>query len=294
MKKQKLHLIFNPNSGKGKKRGILETIKNTLADDFDLDLIVSTSRKMARDTAQEITKTRRNAYIAVAGGDGTINDVLNGCDLSSGVTMGLLPTGTVNIVAKELGIPETVTDACACLKNKIEKPVDVSVANKIRFLFGAGIGFDADIIENVDLKQKLVLGKGVYALNAFKLMSGYKPFPATVSVDGKVCYEGTSFEIIVGKSKYYAGKFLLFPDASFDNGLLDIAIFAHQSKPGFAFGCVKFFLRARDAKRFHFQGKTISIKTQWPVAYHVDGDTGASAPVDFRIEKEPLRLVVAS
>ncbi len=294
MKKDKLHLIFNPNSGQGKKRGTLETIQNILSQTYELETTISNSRQQARDTARMVTSSQPGTLLVASGGDGTINDVLNGCDLSSPVTLGLIPTGTVNIVAREVNIPLKVADACRCLTQRVTRSVDVSVANNIRFLFATGVGFDADIIENVNLRLKLILGKGVYALNAFKLMGTYKPFDVQVTVDGYVCYEGPSFEIIVGKSKNYAGKFLLFPDAEFDNGLLDIAVFSHRSKSSLMMGCTKFFLGMRDAKRLHFQGKKISVKTSRPVPYHVDGDTGSNAPVDFYIEKTPVNLIVAS
>ncbi|MDX9701476.1 MAG: diacylglycerol kinase family lipid kinase [Candidatus Auribacterota bacterium] len=293
MKKNKLHLIFNPNSGQGKRRGTLDAIQKSLSEHYDLEVTISNSRKQARETARMVTLTQPSTLLVASGGDGTINDVLNGCDLSSPVTLGIIPTGTVNIVAREINIPLKIEDACECLKQRIERPVDVSVANKIRFLFATGIGFDAEIIENVDLKQKLILGKGVYALNSLKLMWSYKPFNVQVTVDGKNCYEGLSFEIIVGKSKNYAGKFMLFPSAEFDNGLLDVAVFAHKTKPSLMMGCTKFFLGSQDRKRLHFQGKTISVKTDANVPYHVDGDTGSSSPVEFYIEKQPVRLIVA-
>ena len=293
MKKDKLHLIFNPNSGQGKRQGTLETIQNILSQTYDLETTISNSRQQARDTARMVTSSQPGTLLVASGGDGTINDVLNGCDLASPVTLGIIPTGTVNIVAREINIPLKLADACQCLAQRVTKAVDVSVANKIRFLFATGVGFDADIIENVNLRLKLILGKGVYAVNALKLMGTYKPFNVQVSVDGNLCYDGPSFEVIVGKSKNYAGKFLLFPEAEFDNGLLDIAVFTHKSKPSLMMGCTKFFLGTHDAKRLHFQGKTISVKTDRPVPYHVDGDTGSDAPVDFSIEKTPVHLIVS-
>ena len=292
-KKTKLHLIFNPNSGKGKKQGVLDDIKTVLKNNFELDITVSKSREQARLTSQKITNNQTNPVILVAGGDGTVNDVINGCNLQN-VTLGILPTGTINIVTRELNIPQNIKKACEFLKKARIKPLDIPTANSIRFMFGAGIGFDAQVIENIDLKHKLLFGKAVYGIESFKQFFSFKPFEAKIKVDGKNVFSGTIFEIIVGKSKLYAGKYVLFPEASFHNGVMDIAVFAHTGRISFGAGFFKFFAHINDTKRLYFRGKKIEIMTTKNIPYHVDGDVGDSTPVRFSIEKNPLNVLVPS
>ena len=290
-KKKKLHLIFNPNSGKGKKQGVLDDIKDLLKNNFELDVTISNSRQQARLTAQKITNNESEPVILVAGGDGTVNDVINGCNLKN-VTLGILPTGTINIVTRELNIPQDIKKACAFLKKADTKPLDIPTANSIRFMFGAGIGFDAQVIENIDLKHKLLLGKAVYGIESFKQFFSFKPFEAKIKVDGQNVFSGKIFEIIVGKSKLYAGKYTLFSDASFDNGVMDVAVFSHSGRLSFGTGFLKFFAHINDKKRLYFRGKKIEIMTDKDIPYHVDGDVGDSTPVRFTLEKDPLNILV--
>jgi len=292
-KKTKLHLIFNPNSGKGKKQGVLDDIKSMLKDSFEIDVTISKSREQARLTAQKITNNETNPVILVAGGDGTVNDVINGCNLQN-VTLGILPTGTINIVTRELNIPQDIKQACQLLKTANTKPLDIPTANSIRFMFGAGIGFDAQVIESINLKHKLLLGKAVYGIESFKQFFSFQPFEAKIKIDGKNVFSGNIFEIIVGKSKLYAGKYVLFPEASFDNEIIDVAVFAHTGRINFGAGFFKFFAHMKDKKRLYFRGKKIEIMTEKNVPYHVDGDVGDSTPVRFSIEKNPLNVFVPS
>lgn len=290
-KKQKLYLIYNPNSGLGKRKSTLFSIVQCFQDKFDLIIRVSVSREHARDIAKEITSSENNPIVVVAGGDGTVNDIVNGANLNN-IILGIIPAGSVNVIAGELGIAQNIKKACEVIANKKIDRIDVSLANDIRFIFCAGLGFDAYIIKNVSLKSKLLFGKSVYGWEFIRRLKDFVPFDAQIMVDGKKVYEGRLFECIAGKSRCYAGKFILFPDASMKNGKIELVALTHQSKASFLSGCFKFFTGRNDPDFRYWRGDRIEVVTKNKIHYHVDGDNGCLSPVTFRLESPKLNIIV--
>lgn len=287
--KKPLHLIFNPHSGLGKKAGTLEMIRESLSKDFIVTEYISKSREQAAATAQTICSAEPRPVIAIAGGDGTLSDVLNGCTVST-VTLGIIPTGTVNIVAQELKLPLDIPAACRIIAQGAIRRIDIPTANGRRFMFGAGIGFDAEIVHNVTLETKLRLGKMSYALETLRTMRRFKPFETAVTVDGSAVYRGTAYTVIIGKSKLYAGKYVLFPEAAMDNGVLDVAVFHHLSLFKFASGCLKFFLKRPDACITLARGTCVEVSPAGTIPVQIDGDAEGFSPVTFRIAEQQLAL----
>ncbi|RJP58089.1 MAG: diacylglycerol kinase family lipid kinase [Candidatus Auribacter fodinae] len=289
--KKRAYLIYNPHSGRGKYKSTLRAVLQQLKPHFEVELIVSNSREFARDIAAKVTAKEDKPLVVVAGGDGTINDVVNGADLRN-MVLGIIPVGSVNVIAYDLKIPSRIEHACSILANNSSvRTLDVSKANNTRFIFGAGVGFDAAVVKNVELKHKLLLGKTVYAWQSMRLMKSFKPFEASVTCDGNEVYSGLVFDLIIGKSNYYAGRFKLFDDASYTNGRLNGAIFTHSTIPQYIKGCAAFFMQMKDRRRIYFSGSNIEVKTDSAVPYHVDGDAGSASPVSFHINSQKLYVV---
>ena len=287
--KQNLHLLFNPHSGAGKKAGTLDKIRSYLDPHFTMRIHISKSRAEARSITESICSSSDTPCIAVAGGDGTISDVLNGCDLTK-TTLGIIPVGTVNIVARELGIPLDIERACKVIRQGTRTTIDVTTANNRRFIFGVGVGFDAKIVHNVTLEKKLKFGKMSYALETFNTVKSFQPFAAKIRVDDTVIHDGPVFNVIIGKSKLYAGKYTLFPEASLDNGVIDAALFTHPGKLRFMTGCAKFFLKLRDSHISLIRGKKIEVLTGEKIPMQIDGDAEGFSPVAFQIDAQKLSL----
>lgn len=288
--KKKLYLIFNPNSGKGKNKQTLPAILTHLSDFFDVEVSLSQSRMHARELARSITSSQNRPLIVAAGGDGTISDIVNGCRLDN-VTLGIVPIGSVNIIADQLGIPSSINESCALIKKESSQQIDISSANALRFVFGAGVGFDGKVIEQVNLKHKLMLGKSIYCWTAMKVLPRFSPYEAEVVIDGKKVFSGRIFQVIVGKSRLYAG-FSLFHTASLFNGLFDVAIFTHRTKSSFVHGYLNCFMHIKDKKLHFFRGRSIRVSTDRPVPYHIDGDDGNSTPVEFSLLPQSLKVIV--
>lgn len=291
--KKKLHLIFNPNSGKGKFKHILPILTNNLKPYFDLDVNVSPNREKTRELAKKISSSEHNPIIAAAGGDGLINEIINGADYKN-IVLGIIPIGTANILAKELHIPHGIKKSCLCIKNGSQRLIDVNTINNTRFMFSAGLGFDAKIIKSIKLRNKLIFGKLIYIWKFLHLFSRVQSFNTTLKIDGKQVFEGDIFDLVIGKSRYYGGKIVLFPKASVDNGLLEIAIFDHPTSQKFFGGCVKFLFNKKDPYRKYWRGKEIQVITDQAIPFHIDGDTGPTSPAKITSEQKQLKVIVPS
>ncbi|MDQ0147081.1 diacylglycerol/lipid kinase family protein [Pseudarthrobacter niigatensis] len=218
--------------------------------------------------------------VIAAGGDGTVRcvaEVLAGGD----TPMGLLPLGTGNLLARNLGLD--VTDYDAAMAGALigtERKIDVVRARRSDpdkeqvFLVMAGVGYDATIMAdtNEDLKDKV--GWLAYVDAGIRNLPG-KPIKATVVIDGKdVVHRGVR-SVMVGNCGKVQGGLEIFPDAKVDDGLLDIAVLApHHGKLGWLSVLAGIIGRGknRDTAVEYFQGKTVEITLEHNDDYQLDGD----------------------
>lgn len=163
--------------------------------------------------------------VVVAGGDGTINEALNGlADNQSGdVPLALIPMGTANVLAAELGLPIDDPEALAeVIAHGPALSVHLGAANGRRFVQMAGAGFDAHVVANVSTRIKRRLGKGAYVLAALRVAARFRHPRYTVEIDGAVYDAG---QVVVCNGHFYAGRFVLAPDARPWTPRLDVCLF---------------------------------------------------------------------
>lgn len=237
--------------------------------------------------------------VIAAGGDGTVRcvaEVLSGSD----TPMGLLPLGTGNLLARNLGMDVTDYDgAMAGALIGTERKIDVVRARRSDpdkeqlFLVMAGMGYDATIMAdtNEDLKDKV--GWLAYVDAGIRNLPG-KPVKATVVIDGKPVVHRGVRSVMVGNCGKVQGGLEIFPDAKIDDGLLDIAVLApHHGKLGW-FSVLAGIIgkgRNRDTAVEYFQGKTVEITLEHNDDYQLDGDhEGAGKHVLMTMEPGALTL----
>lgn len=218
--------------------------------------------------------------VIAAGGDGTVRcvaEVLSGGD----VPMGLLPLGTGNLLARNLGMDVTDYDgAMAGALTGTERKIDVVRARRSDpdmeqlFLVMAGVGYDATIMAdtNEDLKDKV--GWLAYVDAGIRNLPG-KPVKATIVIDGKSAVHRGVRSVMVGNCGKVQGNLEIFPDAKVDDGLLDIAVLApHHGKLGWLSVVAGIIGRGRnkDTAVEYFQGKSVEITLEHNDDYQLDGD----------------------
>ncbi|NBV23596.1 MAG: diacylglycerol kinase family lipid kinase [Proteobacteria bacterium] len=291
-------VIFNPTARGDKARHFRKHL-----DEFAPGLALKPTqapgdgRRLAAEAVRDGFET-----IVAAGGDGTLNEVLNGiADVPGGFArarLGVLPLGTVNVFAREVGIPLRLRAAWQTILNGGERTVDVPFAEftaedgarqRRHFVQLAGAGLDAKAISLVDWQMKKRVAQFAYVLAGLKAMRGPHPL-ITVEAGGQTA---AGQLVLVGNGRFYGGSLPVFPDAKLDDGLLDICVFPKLS----------LFLVARYAMGFITGSPLVprevkvlrvpraKLTAAGPVPFEVEGDLCGSLPMELGLLPNALRVV---
>jgi diacylglycerol kinase (ATP) len=223
-------LIVNPSAGNKAHRSIHE-IEALIRKKAALKTFVTSKKGDAAEFAKKSHDTDR---IIVSGGDGTFNEVLNGLlsaeDSLSGVPLALIPTGTANVLAKELQIPEDLKKAAELAITGTARKISLGRINGRYFTLMAGIGFDGETVLNVKRGMlKIISVKASHISAGLKILMQYDPSPITIKTPER---ELTGYSVIIGNARKYGGHFSVTPDASITEPLLDVCVFKGRSRIG--------------------------------------------------------------
>lgn len=227
--------------------------------------------------------------IVAAGGDGTVNEVVNGI-AGSDVALGILPVGTMNVFAAELGLPGDLEEAWAIIRAGRTRRVDLVRANQQYFVQLAGVGLDAQVVQATSWESKKNFGPLSYLISAAQI-AAKKPPRLFVEADG-VVREG-SF-VLIGNGRYYGGPVAFFKNARIDDGKLDVLIFKNLAYLDIA-RYVATVLMGKHTDQpdvEYFQTKKALVRSDEEVPVEVDGEVVTTLPVTFRISSRKLRVVV--
>ena len=293
-------VIFNPTA-KGDKakhfRRHLDVIGAECA------LKQTTAAGGARPLAAEAIREGFDTIIA-AGGDGTLNETLNGmADVPDGferARLGVLPLGTVNVFAKELGLPTKLEPAWEILRTGKETKIDLPYVEytlngkpeRRYFAQLAGAGLDARAIELVDWQLKKKLGPLAYVWAGLLALRD-KPSAITAS-NGKDSATGEL--VLVGNGVFYGGKYRMFARADLRDGLLEVCVFPKANFAALG-RCMGMLFAGQDlpasvAKCFRAETLTLSSPTKTPL--EVDGEGIGHLPAKMSVLREKLRVICAS
>lgn len=286
IKPEKILIILNPAARSERAGGLLGGI-SALPGRPSIRL---TSRPGdAEAIAERATKQGFHAVVA-AGGDGTVNEVVNGL-AGSDIPFGILPVGTMNVFAAELGIPLWDLEAAwRVVRDGHTRAVDLPLANGEAFVQLAGAGLDAEVVRQTSRESKNALGPISYLLTLAQV-AARKPPLISIQPEGSAARTG-SF-VLAGNGRFYGGPFVLFRDARPDDGLLDILIFKNQSQwdvirymQAIAFGAHP---ELPDVE--YLQAPSMRLECENYVPVEVDGELVGALPYDFRISPTKLRVL---
>jgi diacylglycerol kinase (ATP) len=290
-------VIFNP-AARGEKarhfRRQLDVIGTQCA------LKATTAPGAARELAAEAVTDGFDLVVA-AGGDGTVNEVLNGIgDAPDGFArarLGVLPLGTVNVFARELKIPLRIERAWEVLQRGRETKIDLprvefsadGVLQKRYFCQLAGAGLDARAIELVDWQQKKRIGPLAYVIAGLKALCEKKP-QITVRANGQSV---TGELVLIGNGRFYGGSYAILPHADLRDGRLDICVLPRVNWPALLRSAPNLLLRGKlpASVAQHLSAEIFEL-TDDSAAFELDGEWVGKLPVKFSIEREKLRVVV--
>ena len=283
-------IIGNPNSGRAGSKGYLERLAKTLrAGGLEVE-VLNTEHP---NHATELAGFAGDRIVIAAGGDGTVNEVVNG--LSKDATLGIIPLGTANVLARELGLPLKAEDACERILSGEVGRMDVGVATdhngrERRFACMSGIGFDAHVVNEVTPRLKRYLKALAFPLAALKVyLEG--DLPSLHVVHGDTTYV-TQFAI-VANGQYYGGDFVTSDTASLTTGSLEVVLVDRVSRLLRADILASILAKQPlDKSMRSFAAGEIRAKSPGAhVPVQLDGEVWGRLPMDFRIEPAALKVI---
>jgi YegS/Rv2252/BmrU family lipid kinase len=228
--------------------------------------------------------------IVAAGGDGTVNEVVNGI-AGTDVMLGLLPLGTMNVFATELGLPVNDLEACwQIVQGNATRRVDLPSANGKHFVQLAGVGFDAQVVQETSQAFKRSFGPLSYIVNAAQIAARTPP-QLRIESENAVSEEG-SF-VLVGNGRLYGGPFPFFKQAIIDDGLFDVLVFKRLNYLEIVryMQDVIFSSQITSPEVEYFQTTSLRVSSETPVPVEVDGELIGHCPVEFQMNHYGLRVL---
>ena len=317
-------LIYNPSGGQVAVRHELDDVGAFLDRHGWSVTLRETSRPLEATELARHAVSRGARVVIAAGGDGTINEVANGL-VNTDVALGVLPVGTTNSWALQMGIPALnpllpgtqAAKMVAALQERVARPLPANYYRKVlldaarvitegrtvavdmgevsgrHFLMWAGIGFDAAVAQSVPLKEKRALGSWAYVLPAIESASRFCGTDARLNLDGRIVKVRTPF-IVVSNIQLYGGMIAIGARACVNDGKLDVCIFKGGGFLTFVQQAMKVLTHRHlnDPMVEHYQCREIGIEPARPLPVHVDGEPFAETPVIIHTVPSALRVIV--
>lgn len=287
-------VVLNPNAGSADDCAALRAGVAALG---DAEVCTTEGPGDAERLAREAVEAGYEQVIA-AGGDGTLNEVVNGLAVDfAAARLGLLPLGTGNDFARSIGVPAELDEALAVLAAGRTAALDVGravAATPRHFVNVSAGGFSGVINEKMDAEVKRSWGPLSYLRSAVEAAPELAPFRATLRLDGGETLEVSAYSVVVANARYVAAGIPVAPEARLDDGLLDLMIVPESSVPQLAV-LVPLVLLGRhggsDLAIFR-RAAAIELRSEPPMSFNVDGELLPDQPTRFEVLPRALRVVV--
>ena len=283
-------LIVNPTSGSYSRQSVERIMARLAAAGLDPQFLATGSGEDATLFAGRICAEHLDPLILVAGGDGTVNGVLNGL-VPGAATLGVIPVGTSNVLARELEI-DSVDDALKRVVAGRTRPVPVGEVRldgeTRRFLLMAGVGVDGAVVRDVRLGEKRAFGKGAYLLAALRLLFFWDESLVQVTGGGRsvACHS-----VIVSNAAKYGGNFVLAPGGDLFSPGLQVACIG-GGRFAYLAHALRLVLGNFSASRLVEIFTAEELEVTGEKAVQLDGDFFGLAPAHFRSIPDFLRMIV--
>lgn len=308
-KSGRILVIANPTAGVGAGRIDRNRLLEIAQRDFeraeiDAEISLEIDREAVIERAAAAASQPWRAIVA-AGGDGTINAVVNGLmNAQSNDTslvlppLGVLPMGTGNVFAFNMGIASW-REACRVVRAGNTRAVDVGWAhapdgsNHQHFLLMAGVGFDAKVVENTSLRLKYVLRDFAYVLKTLENVVLHQGAEMTLCFDGHKELRGNFWQVMIGNVASYAWSIKVTQNAQLDDGFIDVCAMPYRNKVVSVQQAMQILTGQHVARGVakYVKTKTVSIQSEPPVPVQLDGDEWGQTPVQLGIMPAALRVL---
>ena len=284
----KIAIIYNPNAGSAKIKKLLK-IKERLS--LKSSVTIYDTQKPGDATSIAKRECKNFDIIVAAGGDGTINEVINGIDINT--KLGIIPLGTANILAIEAGIKNDVKSICKLIEKGNTKKIYISNINDKKFFLMAGIGYDGDIVHKMKPSLKKIFGKAMFGflglLEFFKL----KKYNIKVETESETAFGNW---VLITNSKHYAGPYKITKSTSIFNDSIVCYVFNDLSRLGFLYYIFLILFYgdlSRSTKITKIISKNIKISSKEKINVQCDGEKYGNLPIEINFSSEVVNLLTA-
>jgi len=297
----KSRLILNPVSGSDAGAAQLPALNEQLRERIGaMDIVMTVAPGDAREAAADAARAGYDT-IFIGGGDGTLNQVLNGVasvqDAFSRVTFGVIPLGTGNDFAATLGLPENVDEAIGLLLKGRSIDVDLGTLNGRNFVNVSAGGFIAEVSDAVSPVLKSIAGKLAYLIGGTQVLLDYEPVKADLRaiVEGELIEREFNLQMFaVCNARLIGGGRIIAPHAVIDDGWLDICLV--EAMPTLEFvgllNRVSTGDHLEDERVTYFRARELDLRFDHAIKVNTDGEVLAMDRCDYRVWPRTARFLI--
>lgn len=293
-RREALHgtLIHNPIAGPKIVSANLSAAHALFAQRGWMLRVEETARPGDASVLARAAAERGDDMVIVAGGDGTINEAIQGL-AGTATALGVLPFGTVNLWAREIGLPAHPVAAAAALAAGVIRSVDLGRAGDRFFLLMAGAGFDGAVTGLVEPRLKRAMGRWAYVFAAARLALRYGGAEATLEMDHNTV-RCRLLLAVIGNTRLYAGQFTMAASALADDGMLDVVVVPGRRLWQALPLLLPLLLRRHPIQSgvLYYRTQHLRITASEPLPVQADGDYIGATPLDFGVSPAALRVIV--
>lgn len=289
-------LIFNPVAGQGDSEQDLKTIRSLLETEIKLDIRFTSKEIGAEQLAKDAIQQGVEAVI-VSGGDGTISAVVAAL-VGTKVPLGVISRGTANAFAHALNIPNTIQGACETILTGYTRVVDAAICNGKPMMLMAGVGFEAEAIEQADRRAKDRLGVFAYIWGAVRQLKKIRQFQTKIETEDRIIRVPAA-AVTVANAAAYTSIFAQGPtEVVADDGLLDVTIVASPTIPGVVITSYALLRSALggypiDRKEVgYLRAKYVRVETDPPQKVVVDGEIIGTTPIEMECIPKGIEVFI--
>jgi YegS/Rv2252/BmrU family lipid kinase len=290
----KVVLVFNPESGRVRAKASrlrkLDRILPALSR-AGMDVDVRPTERPGHATEISAEAAREGVERVLGwGGDGTLNELARGL-VGTDTALGVLPGGTVNVFAREVGIPSSTEEAAEVFASGLVQRIPVGMASGRPFLLMAGIGIDAEVVRRLKSGFKHTLGAAAFWLDGFRMLARYPVPSLRIRAEGR---DLLGSGVVAGKIRRYGPRYFIASEAKLEEPLLHVVIFRGRNRRDYlrylAGVVCGVHLRFRDVESFKSSALTVEANPGAP--FQLDGEYAGETPVELGVRDRALAVVL--